>query len=184
MVGDIGYGQRTPELFVPIAVHLVGDSAAAASELYQRQHRVRAVGEQLRFGPLGQGVGGIEVTTFAGQACFGKFRRSRPHRLSGVSSEPSALIGGLVPKRFFSQMKRRPSLEDKRVGKQSGAAARPQTLDSGGQQGQSRVKLPDRHGRTAEVKKFLGIELVWTDAGDGGRYAGGLAHRVGERKDG
>ena len=29
---------RMPELFVPIAVHLVGDGAAAAGELYQRKH--------------------------------------------------------------------------------------------------------------------------------------------------
>src|SRR5271168_1382510 len=107
MVGDIGYGQRTPELFVPIAVHLVGDGAPAASELYQRKHRVRAAREQLRFGPFGQGVGGIEVTTLTGQARFRKLRQSRPDGLPGVSGEPSALIGSLDRKRFPGQMKGR-----------------------------------------------------------------------------
>ena len=56
---------------------------------------MRAVRQQLRFGTLGQGVGGIEVTTLTGQACFRKLCSSRPHRLSGVSGKPGAVIGSL-----------------------------------------------------------------------------------------
>ena len=95
---------------VPLVVAVVGDRAAAASELHEREHRLRSHRQEHRLRPRRERLGPFEVAALAGDRRESELGGEAPPLLPGLRREPRGFLARRHGERRLGEVNGRPRL--------------------------------------------------------------------------